>query len=109
MTPGVRALCPTRWTVRADSFSAIVLNYSTLQSTWDNALEVARDSKSKARIHGVSSQMKTFEYYVGISLGELVLRHSDNLSRTLQHKSLSAAEEQHVAAMVVMTIERCKE
>ena len=105
VTPGVRALCPTRWTVRADSLSAIVLNYSTLQSTWDNALEVARDSESKARIHGVSSQMKTFEYYFGISLGELVLRHSDNLSRTLQHKSLSAAEGQHVAAMVVKTIE----
>ena len=49
--------------------------------------------------------MKTFEYYFGISLGELVLRHSDNLSRTLQHKSLSAAEGQHVAAMVVKTIE----
>ena len=49
--------------------------------------------------------MKTFEYYFGISLGELVLRHSDNLSRTHQHKSLSAAEGQHVAAMVVKTIE----
>ena len=49
--------------------------------------------------------MKTFEYYFGISLGELVLRHSDNLSRTLQHKSLSAAEGQHVAVMVVKTIE----
>ena len=105
VTPGIRSLCPTRWTVRADSLSAIISNYSILQSTWDNALHVARDTESKARIHGVSSQMTTFDYYFGTLLGELVLRHSDNLSRTLQHKSISAAEGQHVAAMVVNTIE----
>ncbi len=31
---------------------------------------------------GVRSYMETFNFFFGISLGELVLRHSDNLSRT---------------------------
>ncbi len=103
-TPGVRVLCPTRWTVRADSLSSITSNYGTLQSTWEEALTVAHDTETKARIQGVSSQMSTFDYLYGSQLGELILRHTDNLSRTLQHKSLSAAEGQQVAAMAIETI-----
>eukprot|EP00731_Ephydatia_muelleri_P021231 Em0013g958a len=34
-------------------------------------------------------------------LGELLLRHSDNLSKTLQSRHMSAAEGQKVAAMTV--------
>ena len=105
VTPGIRVLCPTRWTIRADAHSAIISNYSVLQSTWKTALDVARDTDSKARIHRASSQMQTFDYFFDVLLGELVLRHSDNLSRTLQHKSFSAAEGQHVAAMVVHTLQ----
>ena len=29
-TPGVRVLCPTRWTVRADSVLSIIQNYTVL-------------------------------------------------------------------------------
>ena len=83
VTPGIRVLCPTRWTIRADALSATISNYSVLQSTWKTALDVARDTDSKARIHRASSQMQTFDYFFDVLLGELVLRHSDNLSRTL--------------------------
>ena len=48
--------------------------------------------------------MKTFDYLYGNMLGELILRHTDNLSRTLQHKSLSAAEGQEIAQMTIQTI-----
>ena len=56
----IKLLCPTRWTVRADSLFSIISNYSVLLSTWEKASEVARDTESKARIQGVSSQMNTF-------------------------------------------------
>ncbi len=52
---------------------------------------------------GVCSYMETFNFFFGISLGELVLRHSDNLSRTLQSPRLSAAEAQKVVKMTVKT------
>ena len=45
--------------------------------------------------------MKTFDFLIGILLGELILRHSDNLSRTLQSPKISAAEAQKVVAMTV--------
>ena len=59
----------------------------------------------KARIQGVASQMKPFDFFFGVSLGQLILRHSDNLSRSLQAKDLSAAEGQAITAMTVKTLE----
>ena len=48
--------------------------------------------------------MKTFSFVYGAILGEIILRHADNLSNTLQHKSMSAAEGQQVALMTVQTM-----
>ena len=48
--------------------------------------------------------MRTFEFFFGSMLGELVLTHTDNLSKTLKHTSMSAAEGQHVTAMTVATL-----
>ena len=103
-TPGIRVLCPTRWTVRAESIHSILTNYETLQRTWEEALQVTTDTEAKARIQGVAAQMTTFNYFFGSMLCELVLKHTDNLSRTLQHASMSAAEGQHITAMTVATL-----
>ena len=31
-TPGVKPLCPTRWTVRAESLRSLLLNYEVVQA-----------------------------------------------------------------------------
>lgn len=36
--PGFRVLCPTRWTVRADSLQSIIDNWEPLQELWDECL-----------------------------------------------------------------------
>ena len=59
----------------------IIDNYSILQSTWETAVKIARDTESKAQIQGVSSQMNTFNFLFGTYLSELVLRHTDNLGK----------------------------
>lgn len=48
--------------------------------------------------------MNTFEYYFGTSLGVLLLKHSDNLSKTLQHTFMSASEGQLVSTMTISTL-----
>lgn len=103
-SPGIRVLCPTRWTVRADSLASILDNYNLLQSTREEAVEIARDTETKARINGVAAQMKTFNFLFGTILGEMLLRHTDNLSQTLQKKTISAAEGQQVGRMVIDTL-----
>ena len=64
--------------------------------------------RNKARILGIEAQMKTFNYLFGVLLGEVILRNTDNLSRTLQHQHLFAAEGQNVASLTVKTLERIR-
>ena len=87
--PGIRILCPTRWTVRADSLASILSNYTVLQELWDECVEIVKDSETIARINGVASQMRTFRFLYGVELGEMILRHTDNLSKTLQQTFFS--------------------
>ena len=57
-----------------------------------------------ARIRSLAAQMSLFDFFYGLVLGELLLRHSDDLSRALQHSSISAAEGQVIASMTVTTL-----
>lgn len=103
--PGIRVLCPTRWTVRTDSLKSVLDNYTVLQCLWEEAELVAKESDIRARLIGVGSQMATFDFYFGVYLGEMVLHHTDNLSETLQKKELSAAEGQQVSSLVKVTLQ----
>ena len=49
--------------------------------------------------------METFDFIFGAMLGEMVLKLSDNLSSTLQYKSMSAAGGQEIADMTMQTLE----
>lgn len=96
---GIRVLCPTRWTVRAEALGSVINNYSSLLETFEAALETTRDTDTKARIRGVAAEMTTFKYLFGNVLAEKISRHTDNLSKTLQTPSSSAATGQDVAKM----------
>ena len=56
---------------------------AVLQELWEICLNDVKDTETKARIQGVAAQMSTFEYYYAVSLEEMVLWHTDNLSKTL--------------------------
>ncbi len=48
----------------------------------------------KGRIIGIQTQMSKFKLLFGLKLCERILLITDNLSKTLQNQSLSAAEGQ---------------
>lgn len=102
--PRVLSFCPTRWTVRGKTLDSILKNYSSLQNLWEWALENCTDTEMKARIRGVSKHMEEFDFYFGVVLGELLLRHSDNLSATLQKEEMSAAQAQNIAQMTLTAL-----
>ena len=81
-SPGIRTLCPTRWTVRADAMESIIKNYQTLQELWEKAADITRDTEAIARIRGVASQMNKFDFFFSLVFGKVLLRHTDNLSKT---------------------------
>ena len=61
--PGIRLLCPTCWTVRAEAFSSISENYRAPVLCWDAAREATKDSEARARIIGVAAQMEKFRIF----------------------------------------------
>ena len=63
-----------------------------------------KDTEMKARILGIQAQMKKFDYFFGVSLGLLLLRHTDNLSKTMQKEDMCAAEAQHVMSLTLTTL-----
>ena len=67
-TQVIRVLCPTRWTVKANSLTSILNNYETPQDIWEEALTVTQDTEAKARIHGVSAQMCNFDFFMDTCL-----------------------------------------
>lgn len=107
-TPGLRVLCPTRWTVRAESLQSVLDNYAVLQDLFDECKDSVKDTEIKSRIIGVVSQMTQFDFFFGVMLGQLLLRHTDNLSKALQQVDLSAAEGQALASMTVTTLQKLR-
>ena len=84
-------LCPTRWTVRATAFQRILDNYSSLLKIWDECLQEGKlQSDIRGRIIGCKSQMWDFDFYFGLHLGSSLFGHTDNLSKALQSKKMSA-------------------
>ena len=75
--------------------------------TWQDALDIVKNTEMKSRIIKVSTKMESFEFFFGFMLGETILSHSDNLSRTLQSSTISAAG-QGVAAITVANLENMR-
>ena len=90
--PGFRILCPTRWTVKGESMENVVNNYIVFQNLWEEIKDITMDSEIRARIVGVQAQMEKFEFLFGLVLGIHILKHTDNLSKTLQSPELTAAD-----------------
>jgi len=80
-------------------------DYAALQQLWELAQDSTSDPTIKSRIIGVKSQFKKLSFFFGVHLAYLVLRHTDNLSKTLQATSMSASEGAHIAAMTVTTLQ----
>ena len=62
------------------------------------------DPDVKGRIIGVKSQMAHYNLLFGLKLCERILKITDNLSKTLQMQSLSAAESHYLAEMTCTTL-----
>ena len=104
MSPST-TLCPTRWTVKAASLQSVIDNYDVFLEFWDDAREITADAESRARINGVKAQMERFDFLFGLCLGACIMHHTDNLSKTLQSPSLSAADSQQLARLTCTTLE----
>ena len=75
--------CPTCSTFRALSLQSILDNWAVFQELRDEILEGRVDPEVRSRFVGVQIQIQRFDFFFGIQLRILVLRHTGNLSSAL--------------------------
>lgn len=89
---GIVSLCPTRWTVRAACFMHILNHYSALMKEWRVSLEDNLQPEVRGRIVGCQGQMQTFDFFFGLSLGESLFSHSDDLKPCSRRRCLQSVD-----------------
>ena len=102
-TPGIKPLCPTRWTVRAESLRSLVLYYEVIQSVLDEILvEYSGNTEATAAARGIV--MMKFSFLFGVVVAEIFFSVTDTLSKAIQKKSLCASEARKMAAVTVSSL-----
>ena len=82
--------------MNAECLDRILSNYKILYVLWEESLDYVKETDMRSRIIGVQMCMRSFDFLFGAMLGELLLRHTDNLSKALQSPGISAADGQVV-------------
>ena len=104
---GIRPLCPTRWTVRAESLRSVLLNYSVIYSALKEIIEEYRgNSEATSQARGIMAIMEKFSFLFGIIVGEKLFTITDTLSKALQKKTMCAIEAKRLAAVTLSTLNR---
>ena len=89
--PGLKPLCPTRWTVRTEAIYAVIMNYSVLRNELEKIGEEACGEASRKSL-GVLAIMERFTTFFGLKLSFLIFSAIEQLSKTLQCKNINAQE-----------------
>ena len=68
---------------------------------WDWSFQVTSDRDMKASLQNVKAVMSTLQLLFSCSLGKIILKRTDSLGKTLQNPSVSAAQGQEIAHLVI--------
>ena len=82
-TFGDTTLCPNCWTVSGTLSQSILYNRAVSQELQDAILKGRVDSRTRSNVIYLQTRMQSFNFFFGIQLRVLVLRHRDNSSSTL--------------------------
>ena len=77
-----------------DALRSVLVNYEALQELWEVEVTATTDAETKPRLDNVAPQMRSFAFFFGCTLGEVLLRQSDNLNKSLQTDNISGADGQ---------------
>ena len=72
-SPGIKPLCPTRWTVRAESLRSVIMNYSLIITVLEEIMEEYRGNfEACCQARAILTIMDNFHFLFGIMISEKV-------------------------------------
>ena len=99
LSPSLRTLRPTRWTVRHSAIDSILKNYHALVSTLEIVEQGHDEYAAKGR--GLLTQMESFEIFFSSKLAFLIFSSSEQFSTNLQAKDTTVSEGVRGARLLV--------
>ena len=90
LTPSLRPLCPTRWTVHHSAIDSILKNYHALMTTLQR-IQLG-DDEYAAKGRGLLIQMESFDIFFSLKLAYLIFSAVEQFSVNLQAKDTTIAE-----------------
>lgn len=90
-SPGLKPLCPTRWTVRTAALNAVIKNYTVICSELETIGRETYGEPSRKSC-GLLAMMDKFGVYFGLKLSHMIFSVSEQLSITLQRRDINAQE-----------------
>ena len=88
ISPGLRPLCPTRWTVRTASINSVLSNYAVLMDTMEDINRTTNDEYLLIAGRQLTV-MEKFSTFFQLKLSHLFFSASEQLSHTLQNEDIS--------------------
>ena len=104
-SPVVKPLCPTHWTVRAESLRSVLLNYKVIQSVLEEIVEqYSGITEATSQARGILVIFSKFSFFFGVAVAEKFFSITDTLSRAIQKKSLCACEAKKMAEVTISSL-----
>lgn len=101
----LRPLCPTRFTVRANSLDSLKSNYEVVvQALSEISASGADDSSATAS--GLLKRIESFDYIFALEIAQAVFADTDNLSRLTQSTKLAAFDLKKAAMLTADATEK---
>ena len=102
---GLRPLCPTRFTMRANSLASIKSNFDTVIDVLES-ISCNSGDDSAATASGLLKQMESFDFVFSLEFALPVLSETDSLSKLTQSTKMAAWEIKKAAILVADSIAR---
>ena len=71
---------------------------------WDWSFQATSDTEMKVRLQGVKAGLSTSQFLLSCSLGKIILKQADHLSKILQNPSISTPRRKEIAHLVIQTL-----
>ena len=107
-SPSLKALCPTRWTVRTAAISSVIENYAVLCEALAE-INLSTHDEYGRKAGGFLAQMEKFSTFFGLKLSHLIFSGTEQLSISLQGKDTTVQESINAAELAVKFLERLRQ
>ena len=86
--PSLKPLCPTRWTVRHSALLEVQTNFESILCALGQISDEGTSADSTAKSLGLLRNISRFEFLLGLEVATCLFGSTDELSRTLQNRTL---------------------